>query len=71
LGIEVVNDRRFRTNSWQSLNSFAGNPAEALHALDEYLAQHPNDYLRLVEITRDRRRLNETIIHRPTRQSLT
>lgn len=65
LGIEVVNDRRFRTNSWQCLNTFEGNPAEALSALDTSLNQHAGEYVRLVEITRDRRRLTETIIHRP------
>jgi len=65
LGIEVVDTRRFRANSWQSMGTFDGNPSEVLSTLDRCLTEHSNEYVRLVNITRDRRRLSETIIHRP------
>lgn len=65
LGIEFVDQRRFRTNSWQSYGSFEGNAAEALRSLEACLEDHHRDYVRLVDIARDRRRLSETVIHRP------
>jgi len=66
LGIEVVGDRRFRTGSWHCYSSVQGGAAEALDVLEACLDQHPQDYVRLVAIhAGDRRRLSETIIHRP------
>jgi ribulose bisphosphate carboxylase small subunit len=67
LGIEVVDQRRFRTNSWECIGIFEGNPPAAIAALDDCLSRHPQDYVRLVTITPgDRRRINETMIQRPT-----
>jgi ribulose bisphosphate carboxylase small subunit len=66
LGIEYVDERRFRTNSWNCYGIFQGNGAEAIAALEACLSQHDRDYVRLVGISSgDRRRLAETIIHRP------
>lgn len=65
LGIEYVDDRRFRTGSWQCFGTYQGNAQEAIAALEQCLANHHNDYVRLVGIAPDRRRLTETIIHRP------
>jgi ribulose bisphosphate carboxylase small subunit len=70
LGIEVVDSRRFRTNSWQcysmiqpSANSFL----EAQSALAACLTNHSHDYIRLVAIDpTDRRRTSEIIVHRPS-----
>lgn len=66
LGIEYVDDRRFRTNSWTSYGSFEGNGAEAIAALEACLSEHDRDYIRLVGIEpKHRRRVAETVIHRP------
>ncbi len=66
LGIEYVDNRRFRTNSWNSYGSFQGNAAAAIAALEASLDDHASDYVRLVGIDPDsRRRVVETIIHRP------
>jgi ribulose bisphosphate carboxylase small subunit len=66
LGIEFVDDRRFRTNAWSCYGSFSGDAAEALRALDTCLEQHAGDYIRLVGVNpQDRRRIVETIIQRP------
>ncbi len=67
LGIEYVDDRRFRTGSWKSYGTYAGNGAEAIAALESCLTDHANDFVRLVGINpKDRRRVVETIIHRPS-----
>lgn len=69
LGIEVVDARRFRTNSWQCYGMFQPNASsltEAQTALAACLAEHAQDYIRLVGIDpSDRRRTTETIVHRP------
>ncbi len=66
LGIEFVDDRRFRSNSWSCYGTFEGNGADAIAALESCLADHPRDYVRLVGVDlRDRRRMIETIVHRP------
>ena len=70
LGIEFVNERRFRTGSWSSYGTFQGNGAEAIAALESCLAEHTNDYVRLVGVDpNNRRRVTETIIHRPGKVS--
>ena len=66
LGIEFVDDRRFRNNSWSCYGTFEGNGADAIAALESCLAEHPRDYVRLVGVdSRDRRRVIETIVQRP------
>lgn len=68
LGIEVVDARRFRTNSWQSYNLVQPGRSleEAKAVLDSCFVDHGRDYIRLVGIDpRDRRRTIETIVHRP------
>ena len=64
LGIEVVDDRRFRTNSWNCYGMFEGDGAAAISALEACLNEHQKDYVRIVGI-RDRQRVIETIVHRP------
>jgi ribulose bisphosphate carboxylase small subunit len=66
LGIEYVDDRRFRTNSWNCYGMFDGNGADAIAALEACLTEHSQDYIRLVGIqVGDRRRVIETIVQRP------
>ncbi len=66
LGLEYVDQRRFRTNAWSSFGSFQGNASEAIAALEVCLNEHPSDYVQIVGIDPDnRRRVVETIIHRP------
>ena len=66
LGIEYVDQRRFRTNSWNCYGMFEGNGAEAIAALEACLNEHPEDYIRVVGISlSDRRRLLEQVIQRP------
>lgn len=67
VAIEVVDERRFRTNSWQSYAVVQGqNEPDAVVALETCLQEHEQDYIRLVAINpKDRRRLSETIVQRP------
>lgn len=69
LGIEVVDSRRFRTNSWQCYNLLQPEPnsiEQAQKVLEHCFAEHGQDYIRLVGISpQDRRRTIETIVHRP------
>jgi ribulose bisphosphate carboxylase small subunit len=66
LAIEVVDERRFRTGSWNSYGSFDGDGATALAALESCLNENQRNYVRLVSIDpKNRRRIAENIIHRP------
>jgi ribulose bisphosphate carboxylase small subunit len=70
LGIEWVDERRFRANSWNCYNVLQGNGAEAAASLATCLEEHHGDYVRIVGISaQDRRRISETIIHRPQSQA--
>ena len=67
IGIEYVDQRRFRTGSW---NSYAGHQiqdmAEAIAALEACLVEHNNDYIRIFGIDPTaKRRLSEIMIQRP------
>jgi ribulose bisphosphate carboxylase small subunit len=65
LGIEYVDDRRFRTGSWQCYSTFEGQGSDALAAMENCLRDHPRDYIRLVGIEpKDRRRLTELLVQR-------
>lgn len=66
LGIEYVDERRFRTGSWSSYGTFEGDGASAIAALEDCLTNYPNSYVRMVSIDPgNRRRISETIVHRP------
>ncbi|MBF2026060.1 MAG: ribulose bisphosphate carboxylase small subunit [Oscillatoriales cyanobacterium C42_A2020_001] len=68
LGIEHVDERRFRTGSWNSYGTYDGDGAIALHALESCLEEYPRSYVRIVEInSSDRRRVGEQIIQRPSK----
>ncbi len=70
LGIEHVDDRRFRANSWTCYGTFDQDGAAAIAALEACLTEHPKDYVRLVGVSDSfapgvRQRVMETIIYRP------
>ncbi len=67
LGIEHVDERRFRTQAWECCATI--NPGEASQAwelLEQCCREHPQAYVRLVGIEPgSRRRLTEVIVQRP------
>jgi carbon dioxide concentrating mechanism protein CcmM len=67
IGTEHVDQRRFRTGSWQSCTPIqARSVGEAIAALESCLADHSGDYVRLFGIDpKGKRRVLETIIQRP------
>jgi carbon dioxide concentrating mechanism protein CcmM len=68
IGTEHVDQRRFRTGSWQSCSPIdTRSESEAIAALEECIANHADEYVRLFGIEpKARKRVLETIIQRPS-----
>jgi carbon dioxide concentrating mechanism protein CcmM len=67
IGTEHVDERRFRTGSWQSCQPIdTRSLSEAVNALEGCLAEHSGEYVRLFGIDpKGKRRVLETIVQRP------
>jgi carbon dioxide concentrating mechanism protein CcmM len=67
IGTEHTDARRFKAKSWQSCAPIDSNrEAEVIRALENCLADHSGEYVRLLAIdTQAKRRVLETIIQRP------
>ncbi|WP_392530926.1 ribulose bisphosphate carboxylase small subunit [Nostoc sp. C117] len=67
ISIEHVDERRFRTGSWQScVHSHIDAESDAISNLEATLAEYSGEYVRLVGIDpKAKRRVLETIIQRP------
>ncbi|MDF5734444.1 MULTISPECIES: ribulose bisphosphate carboxylase small subunit [unclassified Nostoc] len=67
ISIEHVDERRFRTGSWQScVHSHIDSESDAISNLESTLTEYSGEYVRLVGIDpKAKRRVVETIIHRP------
>lgn len=67
IGIEHVDERRFRTGSWQScITSPITGEQDAISTVESCLGEYSNEYVRLVSIDpKAKRRVVETIIQRP------
>lgn len=67
IGVEYVDRRRFRTNSWKSCPTISDTDRrQAIAAVESCLAEHSGDYIRLIGIDpKAKRRVMEKIIQRP------
>jgi carbon dioxide concentrating mechanism protein CcmM len=66
IGIEFADARRYRAASWTSGPSFTGSESQVMGNIASFVAQHPNDYVRLLGIdTAARRRVAELIVQQP------
>ncbi|WP_066376573.1 MULTISPECIES: ribulose bisphosphate carboxylase small subunit [unclassified Anabaena] len=67
LSLEHVDQRRFRTGSWNSCGTIAANSErEAIAAVESALAEYAGEYVRLIGIDpKAKRRVLESIIQRP------
>lgn len=67
IGTEHTDPRRFRAKSWQSCSPITSTrEVEVLRSLENCLADHSGQYVRLLGIdTKAKRRVLETIIQRP------
>jgi len=68
IGMEYVDERRFRTGSWKSCaTSQINGESEAIAVVEACLAEHSGEYVRLVGIEpKAKRRVLETIIQKPS-----
>lgn len=66
-GLEHVDRRRFQTNAWQSCAPVQSqDPGEAAMALEQCLAQYPDESVRVIGIDpKTKQRVMEQIIQRP------
>ncbi|QXE23371.1 carbonate dehydratase [Richelia sinica FACHB-800] len=67
IGTEHVDERRFRTGSWQSCKPIeASSTNEVIAALEDCIVSHQGEYVRLIGIDpKAKRRVLESIIQRP------
>lgn len=67
VGLEHVDQRRFRTNAWKSCSTVQSTvPEEAIASLEHCLRRYPNEYVRLIGIDpKNKQRVLEHIIQRP------
>ncbi|MGL4879535.1 MAG: ribulose bisphosphate carboxylase small subunit, partial [Waterburya sp.] len=67
IGTEHADQRRFKTKSWQSCAPIESNrESDVIAALEDCLAQHSGEYVRMLGIDpQAKRRVAETIIQRP------
>ncbi len=71
IGTEHVDQRRYRTGTWQSCTPIdSKQESEVVAALETCLANHPEEYVRLFGIDpKAKRRTSEQIIQRPGEQT--
>ncbi len=67
IGMEYADKRRYKTGSWKSCGKIDNQEEkEVIDAVENCLAEHQNDYVRLIGIDMNvKRRMVEKIIHRP------
>jgi len=67
IGTEHADKRRFRTGSWQTCSPIeSSHVSEVINGLEGCMAEHSNEYVRLIGIDpKAKRRVLETIIQQP------
>jgi len=72
ISVEHADERHFRTTSWQTLPAItATNESAAIAALENYIAEYSDEYIRLVGVdTKIKRRVVELLVHRPGGQAI-
>lgn len=72
IGTEYADKRRFQTSSWHSCAPSQSNrESDVLAALENCVAEHRGEYVRLFGIdTKSKRRVSELIVQRPDRPAL-
>ena len=67
IGLEYADARRYRASSWTTVPLMTGRSAsEITHNVSRFLADMPNDYVRLIGVdTRAKKRVAEIMIGRP------
>jgi len=73
ISVEHADERHFRTTSWQTLPAItATDAASAIAALENYIAEYSDEYVRLVGVDpKFKRRVMELLVNRPDGQTNT
>ena len=66
IGIERASKRRFRTKSWLTVGQVNGGGNKVYSAIEQAIAEYPNEYIRVVGVDDNaKRRMAEIIVQRP------
>ncbi|MCS6813702.1 MAG: ribulose bisphosphate carboxylase small subunit, partial [Cyanobacteria bacterium] len=70
VGTEYADQRRYRTSSWQSGATITPrSTSEAVSVIESFLAEHPQEYVRLIGIDpNQKRRVAELLIQQPQKK---
>ena len=66
IGIERASKRRFKTKSWLTVTQVDGSSNKVFNAIEQTMAEYPNEYVRVVGVDNHaKRRMAEIIVQRP------
>ena len=66
IGIERASKRRFKTKSWLTVGQVDGSSSKVFNAVEQAMAEYPNEYVRIVGVDNNaKRRMAEIIVQRP------
>ncbi len=66
IGIERASKRRFKTKSWLTVGQVEGGSNKIFKAIEQAIAEYPNEYVRVIGVDNiAKRRMAEIIVHRP------
>ncbi|MDJ0594568.1 MAG: ribulose bisphosphate carboxylase small subunit [Pleurocapsa sp. MO_226.B13] len=66
IGIERASKRRFKTKSWLTVSQVEGGSNKIFKAIEQAIAEYPNEYIRVIGVDNNaKRRMAEIIVHRP------
>ncbi|MCC0177484.1 ribulose bisphosphate carboxylase small subunit [Waterburya agarophytonicola K14] len=66
IGIERASKRRFKTKSWLTVKQVDGSSSKVFGAIEQAMAENPNEYVRIVGVDNNaKRRMAEIIVQRP------
>ena len=66
IGLERASKRRFKTKSWLTVGQVDGSSSKVFGAIEQAMAEYPNEYVRVVGVDNNaKRRMAEIIVQRP------
>ncbi|MEM8673889.1 MAG: ribulose bisphosphate carboxylase small subunit [Cyanobacteria bacterium P01_G01_bin.67] len=66
IGLERASKRRFKTKSWLTVGQVDGGSNKVFKAIEQTIAEYPNEYVRVVGVDNHaKRRMAEIIVQRP------
>ena len=66
IGLERASKRRFKTKSWLTVGQVDGSSNKVFNAIEQAMAEYPNEYVRVVGVDNNaKRRMAEIIVQRP------